>query len=220
MIDASIEDIERTTFSTAVLYDAARRLGLEIGIRGVMPMCRRSRVVGRAYTVKFVPAGQHPKTSLNFYDIVTGAPKSRVLVFGVGVDRWVFGGNLSRFAELQGVQGIVMDGCMRDVAAIRERDYPIFATGASVSGYASERMLSSVGDDIVCGGMAVATDDFIVGDDDGVVCLPKARVREILFEAEEIQQLDLTLEGDIERGLPLAELHKTRLRWSTRRKED
>ena len=97
---------------------------------------------------------------------------------------------------------------MRDVAAIRDRDYPIFATGASVSGYASERMLSSVGQDIVCGGIAVATDDFIVGDDDGVVCLPKARVQEILFEAEEIEHLDLMLEGDIEKGRPLAELHR------------
>jgi 4-hydroxy-4-methyl-2-oxoglutarate aldolase len=220
MTDVPIENIEGTTFSTAVLYDAARRLGLEIGIRGVRPMSRRTRVVGRAYTVKFVPVGQHPKTSLNFYDIVTGAPKSRVLVLGVGVDRWVFGGNLSRFAELQGVRGIVMDGCMRDVAAIRERDYPIFATGASVSGYATERMLSAVGEDIVCGGIAVATEDFIVGDDDGVVCLPKARVQEILFEAEEVEHLDLTLEGDIEKGLPLADLHKTRVRWSARRRTD
>ena len=108
MTDVSIKDIERTSYSTAVLYDAARRLGLEIGMRDVMPMSRRRRVAGLAYTVKFVPVGQHPKTSLNFYDIVTDAPKSRVLVFGVGVDRWVFGGNLSRFAELQGVHGLIL----------------------------------------------------------------------------------------------------------------
>jgi regulator of RNase E activity RraA len=217
MSDGTAEGLEQTTFSTAVLYDAARRLGLEVGISGVLPMTRSARVVGKAYTVKFVPHGQHPKTSLNFYDIVTGAPKPSVLVFGVGVQRWVAGGNLSRFAQLQGIQGMVMDGCMRDVAELRERDYPVFATGPSVSGYGSQRMLSSVGEDIVCGGVAVATGDLIVGDDDGVVCLPQARLQDILFEAEEIDQLDQTLAREIENGRPLAELHQTRTGWSVRR---
>jgi 4-hydroxy-4-methyl-2-oxoglutarate aldolase len=218
MNDASVYNIENMRYCTAVLYDAARRLGLEVGINTVAPMSRGTRLVGQAYTVKFVPKEQHVKSSMNFYDIVTGAPKSAVLVFGVGVDRWVFGGNLTRFAELQGLRGIVLDGCLRDIAALRLRDYPIFASGAAVSGYSSERMLSSVGEDIICGGRAVATGDLIVGDDDGVVCLPKARLQEILFEAEEIEQLDQTLEADIERQRPLAELHATRLRWSVRRR--
>lgn len=216
MNDTFVGEVEKANHCTAVLYDAARRLGLQIGLRGVMPISKRARVVGRAYTVKFSPADQ-PKSGLNFYDIINEAPKACALVFGVGVDRWVFGGNLSRFAQLSGVAGMVLDGCVRDIASVRERDYPIFATGTSVSGYGTERVLSATGVDIVCGGIAVASGDLIVGDDDGVVCLPASRAKEILYEAEEIAILDRKLESDIEKGRPLVELHDTRVRWSVRR---
>lgn len=205
------------SFSTAVLYDAARRLGLEIGLRGVAPVAGGLRLAAPAYTVSFIPAGQRPKPSLNFYDIINTAPKGSVLVFGANVDRWLFGGNVSLFAQLSGVAGMVLDGCLRDIAEVRERRFPLFARGASVSGYSRDRMLSELGGTIVCGEVTVATGDLVVGDDDGVVCLPASRVDDILFQAEDIQELDLKLARDIESRRPLSALHETRLRWSVPR---
>lgn len=206
-----------TDFSTAVLYDAARRLGLEIGLRGVAPVASGMRVAARAYTIGFLPAGQRPKSGLNFYDIINEAPKGHVFTFGVGVDRWVFGGNLSLFAQKSGSAGMVLDGCVRDVAEIRARNYPVFSAGTSVSGYARDRVLAEVGGEIVCGGVVVTSGDLIVGDEDGVVCLPAPRVSDILFQAEDIEALDLRLAADIASGRPLAELHATRTRWSVLR---
>ena len=180
MADTPIGGSSGVSYSTAVLYDAARRLGLEVGLRGVAPLARGLRVAAPAYTVQFVPADQRLKSGLNFYDIIDKAPKAHALVFGIGVDRWVFGGNLSRFAQLSGIAGLVLDGCVRDIAEVRERGYPVFAQGTSVSGYARDRVLSAAGVEIVCGGVAVGSGDLVVGDDDGVVSLPASRVPEIL----------------------------------------
>lgn len=206
-----------TSYSTAVLYDAARRLGLEIGMRGVAPVASNLRLAAPAYTVGFLPAGQRPKSGLNFYDIIDGAPKGSVLVFGANVDRWLFGGNLSLFAQLSGVAGMVLDGCLRDIAELRERRYPVFSSGVSVSGYSRDRILGELGGTIVCGEVTVSTGDLVVGDDDGVVCLPAARIDDILFQAEEIQALDEKLARDIASRRPLPALHETRLRWSVLR---
>jgi 4-hydroxy-4-methyl-2-oxoglutarate aldolase len=205
------------THNTATLYDAGRRLGLEIALQGVAPMVRNARVTGPAYTVSFAAADQARKSSLNFYDIIASAPKGHILTVQVGADRWAFGANTSRFAELAGMAGIVLDGCVRDIAAVRARDYPIFARGAAVTGYPGALVLNAVGDEIVCGGIAIAPADIIVGDEDGVVSLPRSRLQEILYEAEEIARLDAKLESDIEARRPLPELHATRTQWSVRR---
>ena len=217
MTNIAEESIELAKHSTATLYDAGRRLGLEIALRGVMPMARKARVAGPACTVKFAPAALAPKSSLNFYDVIAAAPKGYIVTIEAGVDRWIFGANTSRFSELSGIAGMVLDGCVRDIAQIRERDYPLFARGVAVTGYPGALVMSAVGWEIVCGGAPVAAGDFIVGDDDGVVCLPKSRLQDILHEAEEIASLDAKLEGDIEARCTLEELHATRIRWPIRR---
>jgi len=217
MANTVINHVEFGEYSTAILYDAARRLDLEVGLRAVMPVARNLRVVAPAYTVKFAPADQPPKVPLNFYDIIASAPKGHILAVEVGADRWICGANISRFAQLSGMAGMVLDGCVRDIACVRERGYPIFAHGAAVTGCAGALVLSAVGRDIVCGDVTIATGDIIVGDDDGVVCLPAFRLQEILYEAEEIARLDAKLGSDIEARRPLTELQFTRVRWPVRR---
>jgi 4-hydroxy-4-methyl-2-oxoglutarate aldolase len=206
-----------SSHSTATLYDAARRLGLETGLRAVMPLARNARIAAPAYTMRFAPADQRPKNLLNFYDVIAAAPKGHVLTIQVGADRWVCGSNTTRFAELSGMAGMVMDGCIRDIAAMRDRSYPVFGYGAAVTGYPGALVLSETGGDILCGGVNIATGDIIVGDDDGVVSLPASRLEEIHYEAEEIAWLDTKLERDIEARRPLAELHETRVKWPVRR---
>jgi regulator of RNase E activity RraA len=217
MSDESFGGADISRFNTSDLYDGARRLGLEIGLQGIRPITPHLRVVGPAYTVKFSPLEECPKSSLNFYDIIASAAKGQVLVVEVGADHWVCGANISRFAELSGMAGMVLDGCVRDIAIVRERGYPMFARGTSVTSYAPTFALSAVGGDVVCGGVPVSTGHIVVGDDDGVVCLPAARLQEILREADEIARLDAKLGSDIEARRPLAELHESRLRWSVRR---
>jgi 4-hydroxy-4-methyl-2-oxoglutarate aldolase len=217
MADTVMNDTVLGDYSTAVLYDAARRLEMEVGLQAVMPVARNLRVAAPAYTVKFAPANQPPQKPLNFYDIIASAPKGHILAIEVGADRWICGANISRFAQLSGMAGMVMDGCVRDIACVRERGYPIFSRGAAVTSYAGALVLAAVGGDVVCGGVTIATGDMIVGDDDGVVSLPRSRLQELLHEAEEIACLDEKLGSDIEARRPLAELNASRMRWPIRR---
>ena len=124
---------------------------------------------------------------------------------------------MSRYAQLSGMSGMIIDGCIRDIAIVRKRGYPIFARGASPAGYSSALALAAAGGTVDCAGVTVATGDIVVADDDGVVCIPAARLQEVLYEAAEIVNLDTKLGSDIEARRPLPELHDTLRRWSSRR---
>lgn len=217
MSDQVIRSLIAGNFGTSDLYDAARRLKLEIGLQSVIPVARGRKLIASAYTVRFSPIGQATATGLNFYDVISEAPKGSVLVVQVGADRWICGSNITRFAQLSGLAGIVTDGSVRDIGVVAERDYPIYARGISVVSYAAAFVLDAVGESIICGSAAVVSGDIIVGDDDGVVCLPAANLQDILFEAEDIARLDVKLGSDIEARRPLDELHASRTRWSVRR---
>ena len=205
--------------STAVLYDAARRLGLCIGLKALAPLTAGRRLFAPVSTVKFAPRHRTTAKGPNLYDVIASVPSGNVLVLEVGVDCWICGANISRFAELSGLAGMVFDGSVRDIADVKPRTFPIFALGTSVRGYAEELALDSVGGAIMCGGVSVSPGDIVAGDDDGVVCLPANKRAEIFFEAEEIAQLDEELGRDIEARRPMGELHATRLRWPVRRVE-
>ena len=202
---------------TSTLYDAARRLGIATGLKGVAPIAAGMRVAGPAYTVQFVEKGSRPASKRSFYDVMAAAPAGSVLLIQVGIDRWISGANMARFAELSGIAGVVMDGCVRDIGILRTRGYPIFSRGASVQGYGDFLMLGDSNVDIVCGGLDVSADSVVVGDDDGVVVLPRARLDEILYEADEIVELDKKMAEGIEARVPLAVLDQTRTQWSRRR---
>lgn len=204
-------------YATAELYDAARRLGMNVGFRPLSAMSAGARFAGPAYTVKFAPPDGSGAAPLNFYDIIAGAPKGSVLVIQADADVWLLGANTSRFAELTGMVGIVTDGCVRDSDVLRQRGYPIFSKGASPVGYSGLLTMTSAGGTIQCGGVTVSTGDMIVADDDGVVSISASRLEEVLYEAADIVELDKKLGSDIEAGRPLPELHETRLRWSKRR---
>ena len=148
---------------------------------------------------------------------MAAAPAGSVMVVQVGIDRWISGANMSRFAHLAGIAGIVMDGCVRDVEVSRSRGYPIFSKGAAIQGYGDFLMLGEANIDIKCGGLSVSPNDMVVGDDDGVVVVPSARLEEVLYEAQEIVQLDKKLAAGIEARLPLPALDEIRVLWSRRR---
>ena len=204
-------------YDASTLYDAARRLGLETGLTGVTSIAPGMYVAGPAYTVQFVAKGSQARNSRSFYDVMAAAPAGSVMVVQVGIDRWISGANMSRFACLTGIAGIVMDGCVRDVAVSRSRGYPIFSKGTAIQGYGDFLMLGQTNIDIQCGGLNVSPNDFVVGDDDGVVVLPRAKVDDILYEAQDIMELDKKLAAGIEARLPLATLDETRALWSRRR---
>jgi len=91
----------------------------------------------------------------------------------------VTGDLLMGVARNRGVTGLVTDGLVRDLADLEALGLPIYAMGVSPNS-PGKRGPGTVGLPIVCGGVAIASGDLIVGDRDGVVAVPRARLEETL----------------------------------------
>jgi len=103
------------------------------------------------------------------------------------------------------IEGVVIDGAVRDVDEIRKLDYPLFAR-AIVPNAGEPKGYGEIGAEIVCGGQVVRDGDYIVGDDSGVVVIPKDRAYEIARRAKEVYKTELRIKAEIERGKSLSEV--------------
>lgn len=91
---------------------------------------------------------------------------------------------LTTAASSRGVAGLVIDGGVRDVAAIQALAFPVFATAVSLPG-ATKTQGGSVGRTVEVGGVDVEPGDWVVGDDDGVVVLASAELDAIVARAQD-----------------------------------
>ena len=92
------------------------------------------------------------------------------------------GGILSFYAASIGVVGVVIDGAIRDVAEIRERDFPVYARGVTHRGPYKDGP-GEINVPIAVGGMVVNPGDIVVGDQDGLLAIPQDGVEELIEKA-------------------------------------
>jgi 4-hydroxy-4-methyl-2-oxoglutarate aldolase len=170
---------------TAALSDALGRWGnLDPEIR---PVAAGMQCCGPAFTVRCWPAD-----NLTIHRAVELAGHGDVLVIdgGAGGETALLGDILVYAARRRGVAGIVLQGLVRDRAAIAAQGLAVFARGATARGPVKET-LGAIQVPIQCGGVPVRPGDLVAGDDDGVVVVPREnldamveRVR-LIHEAEE-----------------------------------
>lgn len=119
----------------------------------------------------------------------------------------VTGDVLLGIALNRGVAGFVTDGLVRDLADLTALGLPVFAMGLTPNS-PGRRGPGTVGLPIVCGGQAVASGDIVVGDGDGVVIVPKARIAETLEALERVKAAEAGMNARVRAGLadpPIAE---------------
>ena len=119
----------------------------------------------------------------------------------------VTGDLLLGVARNRGVAGFVTDGYVRDLVDLLALGLPVFAAGVTPNS-PGRRGPGAVGAPIVCGGRAVATGDIVVGDLDGVVIVPRARIEATLAALERIRAAEADMLVKVRGGLtdlPLAE---------------
>jgi len=91
----------------------------------------------------------------------------------------VIGDTVSMKALHRGIAGFVIDGLMRDLPAVRELDFPIYARGTTPVG-PLHRGPGEINFPVACGGVVVNPGDIVVGDDAGVVIVPQQVAHELL----------------------------------------
>ena len=161
------------TAPTAMLTDALGRWGnMDPAIRPVAP---RMQCFGPAFTLRCWPAD-----NLTIHCAVELAARGDVLVIdgGSGRDTALLGDILVYAAHLRGVAGIVLQGLVRDSAAVAAQGLPVFAAGATARGPVKET-LGILQEPVQCGGVVVRPGDLVSGDDDGVVVIPRERAHAV-----------------------------------------
>jgi len=156
---AALQDIP-----VAALSDNPHR---NIGSVGLQPYHRpgRKTMAGTAVTVK--TRGGDNLTPMRAFEFCRPGD---VLVIDAGGDvtNAVIGGILSFYTATIGTAGLVLDGAIRDVAEIRERDYPVYARGVNHRGPYKDGP-GEINVPVSVGGMVVNPGDIVVGDQDGLL---------------------------------------------------
>jgi 4-hydroxy-4-methyl-2-oxoglutarate aldolase len=165
--------------STELAALGAATLG-ESGAKTMPPRMRAvwpgATVAGPAYPVQCTPGD-----NLAIHVAVTRAPAGSILVVDVGdvAERGYWGEVLTTGALAREIGGLVIDGGVRDVAALEALDFPVFSATIALRG-ATKSARGSVGVPAVVAGVPVAPGDWVVGDVDGVVVIAGDRLAEVI----------------------------------------
>jgi 4-hydroxy-4-methyl-2-oxoglutarate aldolase len=133
-------------------------------IRGVWP---GAHLAAPAFTVRCTPGD-----NLAVHVAVARAPAGSALAVEVGIERerGYWGEVLATAAQAREIAGLVIDGCVRDVAALEEHGFPVFSTGVALPG-ATKELPGAAGGSAEVGDVRVQTGDWLVADADGVTVI-------------------------------------------------
>jgi regulator of RNase E activity RraA len=211
-IVATLEAVTTATLTTILLKKGLRNVWL----RGTRPIrTGQKRAVGRAFTLRFVPAREDLATPeswaspISTRGAIEAMPKGVIAVGdAMGVtDAGIFGDILCARMQKRGVAALVTDGVVRDMAGVLGTHLPVWCQGtaapASVTGLTFVNWQQPIG----CGGVAVFPNDVIVVDDDGAVCIPQALLEEVVALSTEQERLEAWIMSEVERGVALPGLY-------------
>ena len=209
---ATLSQVTTATLTTVLLKHGLRN----VWMRGTRPLAPgQPRLVGRAFTLRFVPAREDLATPASWASpISTRAaiedmpPGCIAVVDAMGVqDAGIFGDILCQRMRQRGVAALVTDGVVRDLAGVRGTGLPVWCSGAaappSVAGLTFVAWQQPIG----CGGVAVFPGDVVVVDDDGAVLIPAALLDLVLEQAPEQERLEAWIMREVEHGAALPGLY-------------
>ncbi|HVY05979.1 MAG TPA: 4-hydroxy-4-methyl-2-oxoglutarate aldolase [Burkholderiales bacterium] len=182
---------------TGFVTDAHNGKGcLDCAIKPLLPTMRFSGSAITAYC--------GPMDNLAAMAILDFAKKGDVIVIATtGDDTAATIGDLWAFwAKKIGVVGIVCDGLVRDVTGLLKVGIPVFTRGIKPNS-AFKNGPGEVNTTVTCGGVAISAGDIIVGDRDGVVCVPLAESRQVIERLELVKKKEAEAEAKVKKGVKL-----------------
>jgi 4-hydroxy-4-methyl-2-oxoglutarate aldolase len=154
-----------------------------VGESGGRPMRARLRAVwpGARLAAPAFPVHCSAGDNLAIHVAAARAPSGSALVVDVGDEDELgyWGEVLTTAAESRGIAGLVIDGGVRDTAALEAHGFPVFATTVALRG-ASKNRPGTVGASVEVGGVLVAAGDWIIGDADGVAVVAATTIDDVL----------------------------------------
>lgn len=182
--------------STATLTTVLFRLGLRnVFLQGIRRLRPGPTMVGPAYTLRYIPAREDLDVLSSFADRenpqrkgVEGCPAGSIFMIDARGDASAASAGciLATRLQMRGCGGIVTDGGFRDSPEIADLVMPAYHARPSAPTNLTKHHAVALNDPIACGGVAVFPGDIIVGDDEGVVCIPAHLAEQVAAEALEM----------------------------------
>jgi regulator of RNase E activity RraA len=184
---------------TTTVSDALDKLGIAGQCLGLKPMDPNIRLAGPAFTIRFVPCGVLGGTVGDYIDDL---PEGTVMALDNQgrMDATVWGDILTIVGSRKKLGGTVIDGVCRDAPRSIELKYPIFARGSYMRTGKDRVAVDAMQVSISIGGVRVNPGDFLLGDWDGVVAIPKERIEQVAEVASQIEQAEDRIRAAVERG--------------------
>lgn len=211
-IKTVLEAISTATLTTVLLKKGLRNVWL----RGAFPkQPGQKRVVGTAFTLRFVPAREDLATPASWASPISTRAAIEAMEEGViavadamGVtDAGIFGDILCARMAKRKVAALITDGVMRDMEGVLATGLPVWCAGASAPPSVAGLTFVNWQEPIACGGVAIFPGDTIVADGDGAVVIPQAMLGEVTELAAEQEAQEAWIMGEVEKGVPLPGLY-------------
>lgn len=175
-----------SALGTATVSDALDKLKRPGSLLGLAPLADGQRMVGRAFTVRYVSAQVPAGTVGDFIDQVE--PGQVIVLDNDGrVDCTVWGDILTAVAHQRGISGTVVEGVCRDTHRALSIGYPIYSRGRFMRTGKDRVEVAEERGPVTIGGVTVRHGDILLGDSDGVVAIPQDCEDDVLEVAEMIQ---------------------------------
>lgn len=218
--------------STATLTTVLLKKGLRnVWMRGTAPLTPgQERVVGPAFTLRFVPAREDLATPASWASPIStraaieAMPDGAVAVVDAmgTVDAGIFGDILCQRMKKRNVAAVITDGVVRDLDGVLATGLPVWCQGRAAPPSVAGLTFVAWQEPIGCGGVAVFPDDVVVADADGAVLIPQKLLDEVVSESVEQERMEEWIMGEVSKGAVLPGLYpmnaETRARYEASKK--
>jgi regulator of RNase E activity RraA len=209
---AALEAVTTATLTTILLKKGLRN----VWMRGTRPIrSGQARKVGRAFTLRFVPAREDLATPESWASpkstraAIEAMPANVVAVAdSMGTtDAGIFGDILCARMVKRQVAALVTDGVVRDMSGVLSTGLSVWCQGAAAPPSVAGLTFVDWQEPIGCGGVAVFPNDVIVVDEDGAVCIPQALLDDVVKLAMDQELMEGWIMQEVGRGVALPGLY-------------
>lgn len=193
------------------ISDAMDKLGINghpMGVYRLWDAC--PKIVGTACTMKLVPISEcNVSPVIGTLEAIVAGHVGDVLVIdgGASTDFNLMGGVAASTAVQRGLVGCVADGLVRDIDEYKMLNFPVFARGPIQTSVRNRCGYAGRGMDVTIGGAVVRDGDLIVGDENGLLVVPKESILEVLKIAQTLKGIEDSVIAAVRRGEDPVEAH-------------